>query len=95
MTLALIIAASVLAGPADRPYDVVLVDPPYATPDADVAGWLATAHVHGWLADDAVVVVERPRGDAFPWPPPLTAVRVRRYGDTVLHTARSEGGARI
>lgn len=81
--------ASVLAGQADRAYDLVLVDPPYATQDAEVAHWLATAHAHGWLARDAVVVVERPRGRAFPWPAPLTAVRERRYGDTVLHTARS------
>jgi 16S rRNA (guanine966-N2)-methyltransferase len=35
------------------------------------------------------VVVERPRGDPFPWPDPLVAVRERRYGDTVVHTARS------
>ena len=81
-------AAAVLASPADRAYDVVLVDPPYATPDAEVAGWLAAAHAHGWLAADAVVVVERARGGAFPWPPPLAGVRERRYGDTVLHTAR-------
>ena len=83
-------AAAVLGGPADRAYDVVLVDPPYATPDAEVAGWLADAHAHGWLAADAVVVVERGRGPgrcggAFPWPPPLVALRERRYGDTVLH----------
>jgi 16S rRNA (guanine966-N2)-methyltransferase len=58
-------AAAVLAAPADRTYDVVLVDPPYAVPDAEVAGWLATASAHGWLADDAVVVVERGRGAAF------------------------------
>ena len=78
-------AGAVLAGPADRAYDVVLVDPPYATPDAEVAGWLAAASANGWLADDAVVVVERGRGPAFPWPAPLVAVRERRYGDTVLH----------
>jgi 16S rRNA (guanine966-N2)-methyltransferase len=82
-------AAAVLAAPAERAYDVVLVDPPYATPDGEVAAWLAAAYEHSWLADDAVVVVERARGDAFPWPPPLVAVRERRYGDTVLHTARS------
>jgi 16S rRNA (guanine966-N2)-methyltransferase len=84
-------AASVLGGPADRPYDVVLVDPPYATANGEVARWLATAAANGWLADDAVVVVERARGRsdaAFPWPPPLTALRERRYGDTVLHTGR-------
>ena len=91
-------AGSVLAGPADRPYDLVLVDPPYATPDVAVARWLATAHAHGWLADGAVVVVERPRDRsdaAFPWPAPLTAVRERRYGDTVLHTARSRGVGQV
>jgi 16S rRNA (guanine966-N2)-methyltransferase len=78
-------AAAVLGGPADRAYDVVLVDPPYATPDGEVAGWLADAYAHDWLAADVVVVVERGRGAAFPWPPPLVALRERRYGDTVLH----------
>jgi 16S rRNA (guanine966-N2)-methyltransferase len=82
-------AAAVLAAPADRPYDLVLLDPPYTTPDAEVAGWLAAAHTHGWLTDAAVVVVERARGAPFPWPAPLRAVRERRYGDTVLHTARN------
>jgi 16S rRNA (guanine966-N2)-methyltransferase len=82
-------AAVVLGAPADRAYDVVLVDPPYATPDAEVAGWLAVAQSHGWLGADSGVVVERGRGDAFPWPAPLAAVRERRYGDTVLHTARN------
>jgi 16S rRNA (guanine966-N2)-methyltransferase len=82
-------AAAVLAGPADRAYDVVLVDPPYDVPDAEIAGWLAAADAHGWLAEEAVVVVERAaRSGAFGWPPALEAVRERRYGDTVLHVAR-------
>jgi 16S rRNA (guanine966-N2)-methyltransferase len=50
---------------------------------------MAAAQAQGWLAADAVVVVERARGGAFPWPAPLVAVRERRYGDTVLHTARN------
>jgi len=78
-------AAAVLGGPADRAYDVVLVDPPYAVADAEVAGWLAAAARNGWLAAGAVVVVERGRGVPFPWPPPLVALRERRYGDTTLH----------
>ncbi|MBL8927245.1 MAG: RsmD family RNA methyltransferase, partial [Pseudonocardia sp.] len=78
-------AAAVLAAPADLPYDVVLVDPPYAVPNAEVAGWLAAASGHGWLAEDAVVVVERGRGATFPWPAPVVGLRERRYGDTVLH----------
>lgn len=86
-------AAAVLAAPADRAYDVVLVDPPYAVPDAEVATWLATASAHGWLADDAVVVVERGRGRGFPWPAPLVALRERRYGDTILHVGVVRQGA--
>jgi 16S rRNA (guanine966-N2)-methyltransferase len=83
-------AAAVLGTSADRAYDLVLVDPPYSVTDTEVARWLAEAHAHGWLADGAVVVVERARsGGAFPWPPPLEEVRERRYGDTVLHTARN------
>ena len=60
-------AAAVLAGPADRAFDLLLVDPPYATPDTEVAAWLTAALAHGWLAADATVVVERPsRGWAVP-----------------------------
>ena len=79
-------AAAVLAGAPDRPYDVVLVDPPYELPDAEIAGWLRTAEAGGWLSDDVVVVVERAaRSGDFGWPEPLVAIRSRRYGDTVLH----------
>jgi 16S rRNA (guanine966-N2)-methyltransferase len=79
-------AAAVLAGPADRAHDLVLVDPPYEVPDAEVAAWLDAAGANGWLAGDAVVVVERPaRGGTFAWPGGLRARRERRYGDTVVH----------
>jgi len=82
-------AAAVLAGQADRAFDLLLVDPPYATPDTEVAAWLTAALAHGWLADDATVVVERlTRGGPFPWPEPLQPVRERRYGETTLHLAR-------
>ncbi|HLU58549.1 MAG TPA: 16S rRNA (guanine(966)-N(2))-methyltransferase RsmD [Pseudonocardia sp.] len=81
-------AAAVLAAPAPRAYDVVLVDPPYDVPATQVAGWLGVAAEHGWLAAGAVVVVERAGRDGpFPWPPALRARRQRRYGDTTLHTA--------
>ena len=82
-------AAAVLAGPADRAFDLLLVDPPYATPDTEVVGWLTAALAHGWLDEGATVVVERPsRGGPFPWPAPLQPVRERRYGETTLHLAR-------
>jgi 16S rRNA (guanine966-N2)-methyltransferase len=80
--------AAVVAAPAERAYDIVLVDPPYDVPAAEVAGWLAAAADNGWLAGDAVVVVERAGRDGpFPWPPALRPGRERRYGDTTLHTA--------
>ncbi|NMH98841.1 16S rRNA (guanine(966)-N(2))-methyltransferase RsmD [Pseudonocardia acidicola] len=85
-------AGTVLAGPADRAYDLVLVDPPYAVTDAEVAGWLAAAYAHGWLAPDATVVVERAaRSGPFDWPEPIRAVRERRYGDTTLHVGLCYG----
>ena len=81
-------AAAVLAGPADRAYDVVFVDPPYDVPDAEIAGWLTAAAANGGLAGDATVVVERAqRSGTFVWPEPLRGMRERRYGDTVLHVA--------
>ncbi|MGE3288817.1 MAG: RsmD family RNA methyltransferase [Pseudonocardia sp.] len=82
-------AATVLARPAPAAHDIVLVDPPYDVPDAEIAGWLADAAAHGWLAPHATVVVERgARSGRFPWPQGYVSVRERRYGDTVLHVAR-------
>lgn len=85
-------AGVVLAGPADRAYDILLADPPYAVPDDEVVGWLGAAEAHGWLAPDAVAVVERAtRGGAFPWPPSWEPLRERRYGETTVHVARCYG----
>lgn len=88
-------AGTVLAATAPRPFDVVLVDPPYDVPDAEVGGWLSDAAGHGWLAAGAVVVVERRAGrgrdgGSFDWPAPLVAVRQRRYGETVLFTGERQ-----
>jgi 16S rRNA (guanine966-N2)-methyltransferase len=80
-------AGSVLGQPAGRPYQLVLADPPYDVPAAEVAGWLVAAETNGWLDRDVTVVLERRhdrRAGPFEWPPPLRALRERRYGDTVL-----------
>jgi 16S rRNA (guanine966-N2)-methyltransferase len=40
---------------------------------------------HGWLAEGALVAVERRSGDAPPaWPPGYLEDRARRYGDATL-----------
>ncbi len=85
-------AGTVLARPAERAFDVLIADPPYSVPDDEVAAWLTAAAAGGWLAVDAVVVVERSRSrDPFPWPTGFVDARDRRYGDTVLHSGRFPG----
>lgn len=80
--------ATHLAGAA-TPFDLVLADPPYAMPAAQVQDFLG-ALTPGWLAPNAVVVVERPsRGGEFEWPLGLVAIRQRAYGGTTLWYGRS------
>lgn len=54
-------AAAPLA--AGAPYDLVLLDPPYATPAADTAALLATLAATGSLADAAVISWEHAAAD--------------------------------
>lgn len=71
-----------------QPYDVVLLDPPYAYEHARLAELLTALAAPGFLADDPVVVVERSSRDAFSWPEPFEAVRDRAYGETRLWYGR-------
>lgn len=69
-------------------YEAALLDPPYDLAAHDVQLVLASLAVHGWLVDEAVVVVERPRRDpGWAWPDGYAAIRDRTYGDTVLRSA--------
>ena len=71
----------------DGPFDLVLLDPPYATPVGLVAGLLGRL-ARTALAPGAVVVVEAAaRAEAPPWPPGLVPDPPRRYSDTALHLA--------
>lgn len=77
--------AGVLGRQPAAPYDVVFSDPPYPMPDTDVAEDLRALVAHGWLATDALVVVERSsRSPAPAWPSAIRALRSRRYGETTL-----------
>ena len=80
---------TVVAGPAPARFDLVLADPPYATPVDEVLGVLRALIAGRWLADDAVVVVERSsREEPWEWPTPLAALRERRYGEALLRYGR-------
>jgi 16S rRNA (guanine966-N2)-methyltransferase len=79
----------VLGAPPAR-FDLVLADPPYAAPVEEVQDVLRTLVNGGWLAPDAVVVVERPsREKEWEWPTPLIGLRDRRYGEAQLRYGRS------
>jgi len=66
-------------------YDVVFADPPYALPDEDVTTMLRALTGNGWLAPDALVVVERAtRSGPVGWPDGYLPDRARRYGEATF-----------
>ncbi|MGC4805315.1 16S rRNA (guanine(966)-N(2))-methyltransferase RsmD [Micromonospora sp. DT233] len=83
------VATVLAAGPDGEAYDVVFADPPYAVPDAEVTAMLAALVGGGWLAADALVVVERSsRTGPLGWAEGITGERSRRYGETILWYGR-------
>jgi 16S rRNA (guanine966-N2)-methyltransferase len=68
-----------------RRYDIVFADPPYALPDQDVTEMLRALEDNGWLALNAVVVVERAtRSGPSSWPDGYLPDRARRYGEATF-----------
>ena len=83
---------SFVRGRADAAYDVVFVDPPYATSGRELTAVLTDLVRGGWLTDDAYVVLERSRRDPGPvWPDGIEPLRERRYGETLLWYGRRAG----
>lgn len=85
---------SVLAAePEGGPFDVVFADPPYALGEDEVDELQRLLVANGWLAPDAVVVLERatrsvPRGEDLSWVDGITPERGKRYGETTLWYGR-------
>ncbi|GAB2809009.1 16S rRNA (guanine(966)-N(2))-methyltransferase RsmD [Actinocorallia aurea] len=75
----------------EEPYDFVFADPPYAVPDETVLAILEALRDNGWLADGALIAVERAsRGPALKWPEGYFPERDRKYGEAVFHYASFE-----
>jgi 16S rRNA (guanine966-N2)-methyltransferase len=73
-------------------HDIVFADPPYAVADEEVTRVLESLRDNGWLADGAVVAVEREtRGKALVWPDGYGEERVRRYGEASVWYGRAAG----
>jgi 16S rRNA (guanine966-N2)-methyltransferase len=82
--------------PADSGrFDLVFADPPYAMTGAAVARVL-TLLAAGWLADGALVVVERAtRSGPFDWPPGFLPGKSRRYGEATFWYGWYRSGAAL
>ncbi|MEV4377008.1 16S rRNA (guanine(966)-N(2))-methyltransferase RsmD [Streptosporangium amethystogenes subsp. fukuiense] len=79
-------------GESGEPYDLVLADPPYALGDEEVGTVLELLRDRGWLAEDALVAVEREsRGGDLRWPAGYEEERVRRYGEAAVWYGRAAG----
>ncbi|MEU7019773.1 16S rRNA (guanine(966)-N(2))-methyltransferase RsmD [Streptomyces sp. NPDC046203] len=84
-------AEQIVTGPAPaEPYDLVFLDPPYAVTDEALREILVTLRSGGWIAEDALVTVERStRGGEFGWPDGFVALRARRYGEGTFWYGRA------
>jgi 16S rRNA (guanine966-N2)-methyltransferase len=81
---------SVLAGPPSVHAELVFADPPYDLSGEAVTAFLA-AVVGGWLAESAILVVERSvRSGELSWPDGVAPVMNRRYGEGVLWYGRPQ-----
>jgi 16S rRNA (guanine966-N2)-methyltransferase len=72
--------------PADRKnqFDLVIADPPYAVTEEAVTRVLTLLQA-GWLADDALLVIERAtRSGPVDWPPGFLPGKSRRYGEATF-----------
>ncbi|WP_018351018.1 16S rRNA (guanine(966)-N(2))-methyltransferase RsmD [Longispora albida] len=77
--------------PPGQPYDIVFADPPYAVTEAEISALLSGLAGNGWLAEDAIVVIERGRRSPEPqWPEGLYGDKPKKYGETTLWYARHE-----
>ena len=71
-------------GPVEKfaPFTLVFLDPPYGKSLAEQA--LASARDGGWIAPDALIVVEESAGAGFAPPTGFEEIERRDYGDTQL-----------
>ena len=72
-------------GEREDTYDLVIADPPYAVTGAAVREVLELLVNGRWLADGALVVVERAtRSGPVDWPPGYDEGKSRRYGEATF-----------
>jgi 16S rRNA (guanine966-N2)-methyltransferase len=74
--------------PAEAPFEVVFIDPPYRVAAAEVERVLSALDTDGWVQPGAAVVIERPAAEAPPALPGAWGIGWERsYGDTLVIVA--------
>lgn len=72
------------------PYQIVFADPPYRLSAVELRDVLTDLYRLGWLAPQAVLMIERSSFDQpWVWPTPLEPIRERRYGEALLWYGRA------
>ncbi|MCJ7597048.1 MAG: 16S rRNA (guanine(966)-N(2))-methyltransferase RsmD [Methyloceanibacter sp.] len=79
-------------GPAHTlaPFDLIFCDPPYGEGLGELA--LQSAEEGGWVAKDAIVVLEERAGLEIRLPEPFETIDMRDYGDTQIVIGKSLTG---
>ncbi|CAN5142034.1 16S rRNA (guanine(966)-N(2))-methyltransferase RsmD [soil metagenome] len=85
--------ASYCANPSGGPFDLVLMDPPYAIGVPAIETALAALVDAGALTEGARIVLERATRDPGPPPGVLVHDRDRTYGETLLRYLTHRPGA--
>jgi 16S rRNA (guanine966-N2)-methyltransferase len=79
------LAQDVHERPGGGRYDVAFADPPYAMADAEISRLLSLLKDEGWLAPEALVIVERAtRSGPVRWPDGFVPDRARKYGEATF-----------
>lgn len=81
----------VTAADAPAVFDLVFADPPYKLETIELQDVLTDLAANGWLAADAVVVVERGKREPWEWPEGFAALRDRKYGEARLWYGHRHG----
>ncbi|MGW6277426.1 16S rRNA (guanine(966)-N(2))-methyltransferase RsmD [Kribbella sp. NPDC055071] len=72
-------------------FDLVYADPPYKLETEELQDVLIALVKNEWLAEDAVVVVERGKREPWEWPDGFAALRDRKYGEARLWYGHRHG----
>lgn len=75
-------------GKSRHKYDLVFLDPPYFS--NLIVPSLKSLAAGGWLADDAVIIIEHDAKEEIKLPPGFVVIDTRRYGRAVIELIKPE-----